>query len=82
MLWVCGLAHLGIFGSDFNGFYLEWVLEICWDGDGFFFFLDFGKGIMMGSDLGQDHHAQGGSNAFSRIRHVGGGVSVTSYCFV
>uniref|UniRef100_A0A2N9E5G8 Uncharacterized protein n=1 Tax=Fagus sylvatica TaxID=28930 RepID=A0A2N9E5G8_FAGSY len=31
---------------------------------------------MMGSDLGQDHHAQGGSGAFSRIRRVGGGVSV------
>jgi hypothetical protein len=23
-----GLAHLGSFGSDFNGFFLEWVLEI------------------------------------------------------
>ena len=25
---ITGLAHLGSFGSDFNGFYLEWVLEI------------------------------------------------------
>jgi hypothetical protein len=31
---------------------------------------------MMGSDLGQDHHAQGGSGAFSKIRCVGGGVFV------
>jgi hypothetical protein len=45
----------------------------------FFFFLDFGKGIMMGSDLGQDHHAQGDSGAFSRIRRVGGGVSVADF---
>ena len=65
-----GLAHLGSFGSDFNGFFLEWVSKFDGDGDGFFFFFffwDFGKGIMMGSDLGQDHHAQGGSGVFSRI---------------
>ena len=34
---------------------------------------------MMGSDLGQDHHAQGGSGAFSKNWRVGGGVSVADF---
>uniref|UniRef100_A0A2N9FBE0 Uncharacterized protein n=1 Tax=Fagus sylvatica TaxID=28930 RepID=A0A2N9FBE0_FAGSY len=50
---------------------------------------NYGKGIddsggsfapaWWSTHLGQDHHAQGGSDAFSRIRRVGGGVSVADF---